>query len=101
MVELDSSSWQSASVQLEWDREKARTNLQKQGVSFDEAATAFEDPLGAFYPDSLHDNRFILIGYSQRQRLLYVVYAEVRLDSIRIISARKATKHEKKHYESD
>jgi uncharacterized DUF497 family protein len=88
-------------VRFEWDSKKAKTNLAKHGVSFDEAATAFDDKLGAYYPDKLHENRFILIGYSNKHRLLYVVHAEVDDDTIRIISARKATKHEKAHYESD
>jgi uncharacterized DUF497 family protein len=88
-------------VQFEWDAKKAASNLRKHGVSFEEAETAFEDELGAYYPDTLHETRFILIGYSKRRRLLYVVHAEVTLDTIRIISARKATKHEKTHYESD
>ena len=89
------------SVRFEWDARKAVSNLRKHGVSFEEAETAFEDELGAYYPDTLHETRFILIGYSRRRRLLYVVYAEVTADTIRIISARKATKHEKAHYEND
>ncbi len=88
-------------VRFEWDPQKAAANLRKHGVSFEGAQTAFDDELGAYYPDSLHAERFILIGYSKPWRLRYVVYAEVRLDSIRIISARKATKHEKAHYEND
>lgn len=88
-------------MQFAWDHRKAATNLRKHGVSFAEAATAFEDPLGAYYPDALHENRFILIGYSQLQRLLYVVHAEVGQDVIRILSARRATRHEKAHYEND
>lgn len=84
-----------------WDARKAATNLKKHGVSFEEASTAFDDELGAYYPDTLHQERFILIGYSRLQRLLYVVHAEVRSDAIRIISARKATKHEKARYEND
>jgi uncharacterized DUF497 family protein len=88
-------------VRFVWDPRKATANLKKHGVSFDEASTAFEDELGAYYPDRLHDDRFILIGYSRRQRLLYVVHAEVRESSIRIISARKATRHEKTRYEND
>ena len=84
-----------------WDERKAAANLKKHGVSFDEAWSAFEDPLGAYYPDSLHAARFILIGYSRQHRLLYVVHAEVQSDAIRIISARKATKHEKARYEND
>lgn len=88
-------------MRFEWDRKKAAANVRKHGVSFEEAATAFDDELGAYYPDSLHEARFILIGYSKRRRLLYVVHAEVEADAIRIISARKATKREKAHYEND
>ena len=84
-----------------WDERKASANLEKHGVSFDEAASAFDDPLGAYYPDSEHADRFILIGHSRRHRLLFVVHAEVRPDAIRIISARKATRHEKTRYEKD
>ena len=90
-----------SSVRFDWDAKKAAANLKKHGVSFEEAATAFDDELGAYYPDTLYDDRFILIGYSRRHRLLYVVHAEVALDTIRIISARKATKHEKTRYEND
>jgi uncharacterized protein len=88
-------------VRFVWDSRKAARNLKKHGVSFEEAATAFEDPHGAYYPDTIHEERFILIGYLRRQRLLYVVHAEVAVDHIRIISARKATRHEKRHYEDD
>jgi uncharacterized DUF497 family protein len=88
-------------VRCVWDDRKASANFKKHGVSFDEASSAFEDKLGAYYPDTLHEDRFILIGYSRRQRLLYVVHAEVEADAIRIISARKATKHEKARYEND
>lgn len=84
-----------------WDARKAAANLRKHGVSFEEASTAFDDELGAYYPDSLHDDRFVLIGLSRRQRLLYVVHAEVTREAIRIISARKATRHEKTRYEND
>ena len=84
-----------------WDRRKAAANLKKHRVSFEEASTAFDDELGAYYPDSLHADRFILIGYSRQRRLLYVVHAEVTSESIRIISARRATKHEKTRYEND
>ncbi len=84
-----------------WDARKAAAIRRRYGVSFDEAATASDDPLGAYYPDTLHDDRFILIGYSRRRRLLYVVHAEVMADAIRIISARKATKHDRTRYEND
>jgi uncharacterized DUF497 family protein len=88
-------------VRFEWDPKKAKANLEKHGVSFEEAETAFDDKLGAYYPDTLHQARFVLIGYSRRHRLLYVVHAEAGLEAIRIISARKATKREKAHYEDD
>ena len=88
-------------VHCVWDARKAAANLKKHRVSFDDASTAFDDKLGAYYPDSLHDDRFILIGYSRQQRLLYVVHAEVTREAIRIISARKATRHEKTRYEND
>jgi uncharacterized DUF497 family protein len=88
-------------VRFTWDARKAAANARKHGVSFEEAATAFDDDLAAFYPDALHPSRFILIGQSQRGRLLYVVHAEVLQDAIRIISARRATAHERARYESD
>jgi uncharacterized DUF497 family protein len=70
-------------VRFVWDRRKAAANLAKHGVSFDEATTAFDDELGGYYPDTLHEDRFILIGYSQRPRLLYVVHAEVKPEKAR------------------
>jgi uncharacterized DUF497 family protein len=88
-------------LRFEWSARKASANLAKHGVSFDEAVTAFDDELGAYYPDTLHPDRFILIGQSRANRLVYVVHAEVTADRIRIISARKATKHEKTRYEND
>jgi len=88
-------------MRFTWDARKAAANVKKHGVAFADAATAFEDAQGAYYPDSLHEARFVLIGYSRQQRLLYVVHAEVGTDTIRIISARRATSHEKAHYEND
>lgn len=88
-------------MQFVWDGRRAAANRRKHGVSFEEASTAFDDERGAYYPDTLHADRFILIGYSRVERLLYVVHAEVGVDAIRIISARKATKHEKARYEND
>lgn len=87
-------------VRFVWDARKAASNLKKHGVSFEEASTAFDDELGAYYPDTLHEDRFLLIGYSRQQRLLFVVHAEVKREAIRIISARKATKHEKARYQN-
>jgi uncharacterized DUF497 family protein len=88
-------------MRFTWDAKKAASNLRKHGVSFTEAASAFDDPLGAYYPDTLHEDRFILIGFSRRLRLLYVVHAEIQRDLIRLISARRATSHEKAHYQND
>lgn len=88
-------------VRFVWDARKAAANLKKHGVSFEEASTAFQDQLGAYFPDTLYEDHFILIGRSHRLRLLYVVHAEVTLDAIRIISARRATRHEKTRYEGD
>lgn len=93
--------YNSCVMRFEWDPRKAASNVKTHGVSFEEAQSAFDDEHGAYYPDALHADRFILIGYSRRRRLLYVVHAEVAIDFIRIISARKATKHEKAHYEND
>jgi uncharacterized DUF497 family protein len=87
---------------FEWDPNKAAQNIRKHGVSFEEAATAFGDPLSITIFDPLHsidEDRFVLIGMSNRNRLLVVVHTD-RNDRIRIISARKATKKEKKQYES-
>jgi uncharacterized protein len=86
-------------VRFTWDARKAAANLRKHGVSFPEAATAFDDELGAYYPDAEHADRFILIGHSRQRRQLYVVHAEVDQDVIRIISARRATAHERSAYE--
>ncbi len=88
---------------FEWDRNKARRNLKIHGVSFDEASTAFKDTLSLTIRDPLHsdeEDRFILIGNSGRNRLLVVVHTE-RGENIRIISARKATKKERKQYEEN
>lgn len=81
-----------------WDDAKAASNLVKHGVSFEEAATAFEDPHSLTIPDVRHADRFVLLGYSQQQRMLVVVHAERRA-TIRIISARTATPREKRDYE--
>jgi uncharacterized DUF497 family protein len=86
---------------FEWDPNKARGNIETHGISFDEASTAFRDPLSLTIHDPLHsneENRFILIGKSGRNRLLVVVHTE-RGENIRIISARRATKKERKQYE--
>ena len=64
---------------FEWDPKKARRNLNIHGISFDEASTAFRDPLSGTIDDPLHsedEERFVLIGQSQRGRLLVVVHTE-------------------------
>jgi len=90
-------------VQFEWDPEKAAENERKHGVSFDEAATAFGDPLSLTIPDPDHseqEDRFILLGESFRARLIVVVHTD-RGDRIRLISARLATRNERRSYEED
>jgi uncharacterized DUF497 family protein len=88
---------------FEWDPNKAKENLEIHGVSFDEAGTAFRDVLSLTIYDPLHseaEDRFVLLGNSHKDRLLVVVHT-VRGDSIRLISARKASKKERKHYEEN
>jgi uncharacterized protein len=88
---------------FEWDSKKARSNLAKHGVSFDEAGTAFQDTLSITIADPLRsadEERFILMGHSCRDRLLVVVHTD-RGDRVRIISARLANGRERKNYEED
>ena len=90
-------------MEFEWDRSKAKYNLRKHGVSFEEASTVFDDVLADYYEDpdhSAHEKRFLMIGTSVRGRLLYVAFAD-RNQRIRIISARMPTKQEKKLYEKE
>jgi uncharacterized protein len=91
------------SLQFTWDQRKAPANLRKHGIGFPEAATAFADPLSLTIPDPDHsagEARFILIGQSERRRLVVVAHVE-RGDLIRIISARPATRRERKTYEEE
>jgi uncharacterized protein len=88
-------------LEFEWDPVKAELNLKEHGVFFDEATTIFRDTLSITISDPDHSdykNRFIDIGMSHRMRLLVVSYTE-RKDKIRIISARRATRTERKNYE--
>jgi hypothetical protein len=88
-------------MQFEWDPGKARRNLRKHGVSFDEAVTAFYDPLSATFNDPDHsvgEERYITVGFSSQNRLLIVAHTE-RGEVVRIISARLATAHERKRHE--
>jgi uncharacterized protein len=86
---------------FEWDEAKAAHNLDKHGVSFYEAETVFGDTLGSTYPDAFHsgvEQRWITIGMSEDRRILVVAHTEVG-ESVRIISAREATRKERKFYE--
>lgn len=88
-------------MRFEWDPKKAKKNLRKHGVSFEEAVTVFYDPLSATFDDPDHsvgEDRFIIIGLSSRDRLIVVAHAE-RGESIRIINARPATAQERKKHE--
>jgi uncharacterized DUF497 family protein len=88
-------------VNFEWDPGKARQNRRKHRVSFQEAATVFGDPLAVTYPDpdhSVSEQRFITAGMSGAGRVLMVAHLD-RNENIRIISARKTTRRERKHYE--
>ena len=88
-------------LEFEWDPAKAEANLKEHRVSFDEATTVFRDTLSITISDPDHshsEHRFIDIGMSHRMQLLVVSYTE-RQDRIRIISARQATRAERKSYE--
>ena len=88
---------------FEWDKNKAKRNIEIHEISFDEASTVFKDTLSLTIHDPLHsdeEDRFTLIGNSVKSRLLVIVHTE-RGDKIRIISARKATKKERKQYEEN
>ena len=88
-------------MEFEWDLAKEQANLRKHGVSFEEGIAVFADPLSMNMPDPDHsesERRHIVLGLSERYRPLVVCYAEVD-DRTRIISARQATRSERKHYE--
>ena len=90
-------------LKFEWDEEKATSNVAKHGVSFEEAASVFGDPLALTFPDPDHsvgEERMLTFGISHINRLLVVVHTE-RGRSIRVISARKATKRERGIYEQE
>ena len=95
-------------VIFEWDGNKARSNLEKHGISFDEARTIFADPLLITFVDEFHsdkEERFISIGLSDKKRVLLAVHTELEKKNetvvIRIISCRKATQAERKRYEEE
>lgn len=88
-------------VKFDWDRKKAALKLRKHGVSFEEASTCFDDPAGCYFRNDTpsYEDRLILIGMSEKSRLLFIVHAEVGRDAIRIVSARKASPAQRKIYE--
>ncbi len=86
---------------FEWDEVKARGNIRKHKVSFDEGKTIFNDPFLLTFPDvdsSESEERFINIGLSAKDRVLVLIHTE-KQGKIRIISCRKATTHERRYYE--
>lgn len=88
-------------MQFEWDSGKARRNLRKHGIDFNEASTVFADTLSITIPDPDHsedEERWVTMGLSNRHRLLVVVHTEQE-ESIRLISARTADRLERRKYE--
>lgn len=88
---------------FEWDPVKAKANVRKHGVTFDEASTIFGDPLNLLMADpdhSLDEERYVLLGMSNRRRLPVVAFAE-RPPRTRLISARRATRQERRRYEEE
>jgi uncharacterized protein len=91
------------SLKFEWDRRKAVSNLSKHGVSFEEALSVFGDSLARIFDDEDHsadEQREIIIGHSVKERLLVVCFTAQR-ESVRIFSARRATKRERNDYEEN
>jgi uncharacterized DUF497 family protein len=92
---------QAPSVLLEWDPDKAESNLVKHGVDFHEAGSVFGDPLATTFPDTRHsldEQRYVTIGSSLARRILVVAHTD-RGERVRIISARPATPRERRYYE--
>ena len=88
-------------MEFEWNPDKATGNLEKHGISFQEAVTVFNDPLSITFPDPNHsigESRDIIIGISRFGQLLIVAHTDL-LERVRIISARKATRQEQRFYE--
>jgi uncharacterized DUF497 family protein len=91
------------SLRFEWDPNKAEANLGKHEILFEEAMTVFADPLARIFPDEEHsvdELREIIIGHSVGQQLVLVNFTSID-DRVRIFSARKATRRERKDYEEN
>jgi len=89
-------------VIYEWDPRKARANLKKHDITFDEALTVFSDPFALTFDDPDHsadERRLITLGLSGKNRIVFLAHADTADDRIRIISARKATKTEAHAYQ--
>jgi len=90
-------------IEFEWDPAKAEANLRKHGISFEDAATAFFDALSLTVPDPLHSEgeaRLVLLGLTRTNRLVVVAHVD-RGARIRLISARPATRKERRQYETN
>ena len=91
------------SLEFEWDPKKAASNLRKHGISFEEAASVFNDVLATIYEDPDHsvtEKCFLTIGTSEEGRLLHIAFAD-RGERIRIINARRLTRRERELYEKE
>jgi uncharacterized protein len=90
-------------MEFEWDESKATANRKKHGISFEEASTVFDNVLAVIFDDEAHsvgEKREIIIGHSQNNHLLLISFTE-RPNTIRIISARLATRREREDYEQN
>lgn len=90
-------------LQFEWDDAKAKANLKKHGVAFDEALSVFADPLARIFDDPDHSEnepRELIVGFSAKPRLLVVGFTE-RSGRVRLVHARRATKTERKRHEEN
>ncbi len=91
-------------MRFEWDPQKAARNVRKHGISFDEAVTVFKDPLAFIFDDESHaeqEHREIIIGMSTLRKMILVCFVERIENTVRIISARPATRQEIKDYEEN
>ena len=89
------------SLQFQWSKRKAEKNINKHGVSFEEAGTVFGDPLASIFDDewhSLSERREIIVGHSERNQLLIVCFTETSEGVIRIFSARQVTGKERRNH---
>ena len=90
-------------MKFQWEPKQAEHNLKKHRVTFEDASTVFGDPLAATVPDPRHsveENRFVTMGHSTENRLVVVAHVD-RSEQVRIISARLATRRERRKYESE